>query len=58
MSALVFACPKTGRLIESGIEIDQDTLSKVQSISIRVRCTHCGDEHEQPIKNGRLAKAA
>jgi predicted RNA-binding Zn-ribbon protein involved in translation (DUF1610 family) len=58
MSALVFVCPKTGRAIESGIDIDRDTLSKVRLLSISIRCAHCGSEHQQPVKNGRLAEAA
>jgi hypothetical protein len=58
MSILIFTCPKTLRAIDSGIETDTLSLSRVQLVSIRIRCPHCGEEHEQSIKHGRLAEAA
>ena len=58
MSTLVFACPKTGRSIESGIEVEQDTYVLVRSARIRVRCIHCGGEHENVVKEARLKGVA
>jgi len=52
MTALIFACPKTGRPIESGLETDRASLV----IRIRVRCPHCWETHDRSIRDdGRLA---
>jgi hypothetical protein len=58
MGTLVFACAKTGRIIDSGIDTDPRTLSTVQAVNIRIRCPHCGAEHEPRVKEGRIADAA
>lgn len=57
MGTLLFSCPTTGRPIDSGIETDPPSLSTVQQVSTRVRCPHCGKEHEPRVKDGRLAAA-
>jgi hypothetical protein len=58
MSTLIFTCPKTLRAIDSGIETDSFSLSRVQLVSVRICCPHCGKEHEQWVKDGRLVEAA
>ena len=54
MSALVFTCPKTGREIESGIEIDHASLSSIRMFSIRIRCPTCAELHEFRVADGRF----
>jgi hypothetical protein len=58
MGALTFACPETGKDIETGIETDQDTLKRVQEVNMRVRCRHCGREHAFQVEDGHIAAAA
>lgn len=58
MVALIFICPQTGRQIETGIETDEDTLARVQRISMRVQCEHCGRQHQFHVEDGRLSDAA
>lgn len=58
MSILIFTCPETLLAIDSGIETDSFSLSRVQLVSIRIRCPHCGKEHEQRVRDGHLAEAA
>ena len=58
MSVLVFTCPNTKRVIDSGIETDPQSLAEVWLVSVRVRCPHCGDQHEPQVWEGRLQEAA
>ncbi len=58
MGALRFRCPRSGKTIETGIETDESTLIAVRTISMQVRCTHCGREHTFQVGEGRLADAA
>jgi hypothetical protein len=55
---LTFLCPDTGRPIETGIETDADTLVLVQTVSLRVRCAHCGERHAFHVADGYLDEAA
>src|SRR5450756_2811845 len=57
MAVLTFFCPMTGRVIPSGIETDQDTLSRICAVSIRLRCPHCGGHHDVRMTQGYLASA-
>ena len=58
MGTLTFVCPEAGKDIETGIETDQHTLSRVRRLHMRVRCEHCGREHDFEIEEGRLEAAA
>jgi hypothetical protein len=58
MGALTFVCPQAGKDITTGVETDQYTLSSVRMVSMRVRCEHCGREHEFTVEDGRLEEAA
>ena len=57
MAVLTFFCPMTGRVIPSGIETDQNTLSRIRAVSIRLRCPHCGGHHDVRMTQGYLASA-
>jgi len=57
MAVLTFSCPMTGRAIPSGIETDENTLSRIRGLSIRVRCPHCGRHHAVRMAQGYLASA-
>jgi hypothetical protein len=58
VAALIFACPKTRRPIDSGIETDQSTLATVRSLTISVRCPHCWEKHSLTLRDGFLGIAA
>ena len=57
MAALTFSCPLTGRAISSGVETDETSLARVRLVSIRVRCPHCGTQHDVKMSAGYLAAA-
>jgi len=56
MGSLIFACPKTWRVVQSGIETDDATLARLRSHSLSVDCPHCHATHELEIKDGHLFK--
>ena len=56
MGTLIFSCPRTWRVIESGIETDDATLARLRPYSIRVECPYCKTAHELLIKDGHLFK--
>ena len=56
MGSLIFSCPKTWRVIETGIETDDATLASLRSCSLTVDCSYCHTTHELKIKDGHLFK--
>jgi hypothetical protein len=56
MGSLIFSCPKTWRVIETGIETDDATLARLRSCSLSVDCSYCHATHELKIKDGHLFK--
>ena len=56
MGSLIFSCPKTWRVIETGIETDDATLARLRLRSLRVDCLCCHESHELQIKDGHLFK--
>jgi hypothetical protein len=46
MGAIFTLCPVTGQQIFTGIEADRESLSRIPAFRSRVRCSHCGDEHD------------
>jgi hypothetical protein len=58
MTPLTFRCPKTGKAIDSGIEIDEDSIPTVLTTAVMVACPHCGECHEIPVSEAVADKAA
>lgn len=58
MERLIFACPRTGRKIDIGVESELQTLLRIRSNKVRARCAHCGERHEWVVRDAQLAKAA
>jgi hypothetical protein len=56
MGSLIFSCPETWRVIETGIETDDATLARLRSHSLSVDCPYCHKTHEFEIKDGHLFK--
>jgi hypothetical protein len=54
MSALLFECPITRRLVETGIAIDYAKLRKVQPVTVHLLCPRCGQPHEWKLSEGLL----
>ncbi len=46
MGAIYTLCPVTGQEVATGIEADALTLTRVPAFRSRIRCPHCGGEHE------------
>lgn len=54
IGALLFVCPTTRALIDSGIDSDRRTASSVAEFRVRVHCAACGCSHEFAIGSGQL----
>ena len=55
MTALTLFCPESGRPVDSGIETDPSTFSRLRTSSVRVHCPECGGVHELHVRQGYLA---
>ena len=51
MRTLIFHCPRTGRDIVSGIQLDDTSLHCVADLPVTLRCS-CGDVHRMRVKDG------
>jgi hypothetical protein len=62
MALLLFACPKTYQNVSTGVETDARSLSASWKTTLKVKCPHCGEEHEISVREtyvqGALADAA
>jgi hypothetical protein len=58
VTELTFRCPYTNKPIKSGIEIDAESARRVQTLRLRVQCTHCGLHHDGVIGDGELREGA
>jgi RNase P subunit RPR2 len=58
MECLTFKCPRTNRIIETGIVTNESTLVRLKGQMLSLRCPSCGQPHKFPIKSGFLAEAA
>lgn len=54
MNPLLFQCPKTGRQVTSGIQIDFTALRDVQPVMLRLRCPFCDNSHEWKLTDGLI----
>jgi hypothetical protein len=44
--ALSFHCPVSARTVSTGIYTDEHSVARLRTIRLRIRCPHCGDEHD------------
>ena len=58
MERLMFVCPKTGRVVDVGIETEIGTLLRIKSKTLRSRCPACGQSHEWKVAEAVLPQAA
>ena len=54
MGSLIFSCPKSFAVLETGIETDDATLKKLGSRPIGVDCPHCQTKHQFRVTDGHL----
>jgi hypothetical protein len=45
MSPIMIRCPKTGRPVSTGIEIEHGDFRRLPNVRARMRCPACGQEH-------------
>ena len=57
MERLHFNCPKTGQVIDTGIESELDTLLRIRNKRVLARCPQCGERHEC-VGDAQLEQAA
>ena len=58
MERLYFTCPRTREPIDAGIESELETLLRIRSSPVRLRCPICSERHEWQVRDAQLAKAA
>jgi predicted RNA-binding Zn-ribbon protein involved in translation (DUF1610 family) len=58
MERLHFNCPKTGQVIDTGIESELDTLLRIRNKRVLARCPQCGERHEWRVGDAQLEQAA
>ena len=46
MSKIMTACPVTGQPIDTGVEIDDASFTRLPTFVGSVFCAHCGTTHE------------
>ena len=54
VSILIFACPRTWRILEPGIETDAATLARITDQALHVACPHCQTTHIFAVSDGHL----
>ena len=47
MASLLFTCPITHHQASTGIETDVQSLQAAWKATLKVKCPHCGEVHEQ-----------
>jgi hypothetical protein len=45
MGVVVMRCPRTGREVATGVEIERDEFQGLKPVIHRMRCPACGSEH-------------
>jgi phage FluMu protein Com len=50
MPQLEITCPRTRRTVPTGIAIDVQSLALNWALTLKVKCPHCGKEHEIAVR--------
>lgn len=48
------SCPRTHRIVESGIEMDRQTFEKIGHFNVRMHCCACRNVHVLRVASGTL----
>jgi hypothetical protein len=54
MAAIKIKCPKTGRPISTGMEMDRGTFEATAMVGNDVACPHCRERHRWDKKDAYL----
>ena len=55
MATLIFTCPNSKRVIDTGIETDKATFDQISSEQLAIhRCSHCAGAHQFNVRDGFL----
>ena len=54
MAMVMIRCPKTGRLVFTGIETDVGSVNFIPPVNTQLKCTRCGDTHVWSILDAEL----
>jgi transcription elongation factor Elf1 len=55
---LLFVCPRTEKLVDIGVASELQTLLRIKTNTVRIRCAWCGERHQWKIRDAQLARAA
>jgi hypothetical protein len=55
MSTVVIRCPRTGRDVSTGIDMDQKSFDQLPEILVRSRCPDCGMQHAWWTREAKLS---
>jgi hypothetical protein len=58
MSKVFTRCLVTGQPIDTGIEIDEASFTRLPDFVGKIFCPHCGTEHEWSKTNAQLIEGA
>jgi hypothetical protein len=50
MAELEITCPKTSRLVPTGIAMDVQSLVLTWALKVKIKCPHCDEEHEIVVR--------
>jgi hypothetical protein len=51
MPELEITCPRTRLTVPTGIAIDVQSLVMTWALTLKVKCPHCGKEHETVVRD-------
>lgn len=57
MGTLLIKCPKSGRELSTGIQIEAPDVSRLPQVAGQTRCPHCGSVHFWLPREARWAEA-
>jgi hypothetical protein len=57
MSQLLIRCPKTGKMVPTGVETDVESLRAAWSETVNVVCASCGEVHVISVREAYLERA-
>ena len=55
MSRIFTPCDVTGKLIDTGIEIERSSFAMLPSFAGRIACPHCGGEHQWSKDSAKMS---
>jgi hypothetical protein len=57
MPRIFTPCDVTGKLIDTGIEIERTSFAMIPAFVGKIACPHCGGEHKWSKASAKIAEA-